>query len=203
MKSKESNDLRMRIMESAKQEFTEKGFKESSLRRIVFRAGCSTGAVYTQFGSKSKLFDAIVYDVFHGIKEMIFAGTDQVMHRDDGEDIFEQSFDYYLEFLDFAYEHYDQIFLLVNRSEGTIYANLLEEMVQYDYKESIQYVKIHRPEKYDELLSLEYEYKTYARFTIQAMLMPFIDEMTYERAKSYYEKIFSIFLQGWKSLGIF
>ena len=58
------------ILSAAKAEFSEKGFKSTSLRNIVKIAGVTTGAFYGYFKSKEELFDALTgeqYDVFMGI----------------------------------------------------------------------------------------------------------------------------------------
>ncbi len=48
------------ILSCAKKEFLEKGYKDASLRVIAQEAGTSTGSIYTRFGDKEGLFEAIV-----------------------------------------------------------------------------------------------------------------------------------------------
>ena len=49
-----------KILEAAKREFLEKGFKSASLRSIVKTAGVTTGAFYGYYASKEDLFEALV-----------------------------------------------------------------------------------------------------------------------------------------------
>ena len=49
-----------KLIECAKAEFLEKGFKDASLRTIAKNAGTSTNSIYVRFGDKAGLFDAIV-----------------------------------------------------------------------------------------------------------------------------------------------
>ena len=48
------------IIQAAKREFYEYGYKSSSLRRIVKDAGVTTGAFYGYFKNKEELFDYVV-----------------------------------------------------------------------------------------------------------------------------------------------
>ena len=45
-----------RIMESAKEEFLQKGFLDASLQEICKKAGVTTGALYKRFKGKEELF---------------------------------------------------------------------------------------------------------------------------------------------------
>lgn len=49
-----------KLIECAKAEFLEKGFKDASLRTIAKNAHTSTNSIYVRFGDKAGLFDALV-----------------------------------------------------------------------------------------------------------------------------------------------
>ena len=49
-----------RILACAKKEFLQMGFAEASLRVIASEAQTTTGSIYTRFGDKQGLFEAIV-----------------------------------------------------------------------------------------------------------------------------------------------
>lgn len=48
------------ILSCAMTEFLEKGYTDASLRDIAAKAGTTTGSIYTRFGDKEGLFEAIV-----------------------------------------------------------------------------------------------------------------------------------------------
>ena len=56
MSYEDKNTLEL-ILNAAKEEFLEKGFKSASLRNIVKKAGVTTGAFYGYFTSKSEIFN--------------------------------------------------------------------------------------------------------------------------------------------------
>ena len=59
-----------RVLECAKKEFLEKGFKDASLRMIAREASTSTGSIYTRFKDKDGLFKTIVQPVMDMITEI-------------------------------------------------------------------------------------------------------------------------------------
>lgn len=65
------DELKEQIVEAARQEFLEKGFKNASMRSIAQRSGLSVGNLYRYFKNKDDLSDFIVSGVFGEINELI------------------------------------------------------------------------------------------------------------------------------------
>lgn len=55
------------LIESAKAEFLKYGFRNANLRRISADSGVSTNSIYTRFGDKAGLFDAVVKPAADGL----------------------------------------------------------------------------------------------------------------------------------------
>ena len=55
------------ILSCAMTEFLERGYTDASLRDIAAKAGTTTGSIYTRFGDKEGLFEAIVGTRFSGM----------------------------------------------------------------------------------------------------------------------------------------
>lgn len=133
--TKESMTTLENIHKSAKEEFLEKGFKGASLRNIVKTAGMTTGAFYGYYGSKEELFSALVgsqYDTIMG--EYIKAQTD-FRQLDPSEqnkhmgDISGQCMEWMVEYV---YDNFDAVKLIICSSEGTRYCNMIHEMVEIE-----------------------------------------------------------------------
>ena len=60
--SESAAETKAKILESAKNEFLDKGFVNASLRTIASNAGLTTGAMYRHFKDKDALFCALVDD---------------------------------------------------------------------------------------------------------------------------------------------
>ena len=55
-----NDELAERILEAAKSEFLEKGYRQASVRSIAASVGVTTGALYRYYANKEALFDALV-----------------------------------------------------------------------------------------------------------------------------------------------
>ena len=60
MASRDPEDKRRRLIEAGLAEFAAHGIAGARIDRIAKAAGCSAGLVYTYFGGKEDLFDAVV-----------------------------------------------------------------------------------------------------------------------------------------------
>ena len=129
------------VLACAKAEFLEKGYQDASLRVIAQKAGTSTGSIYTRFGDKEGLFEAIVQPVVAGIMAL-FCEIQETFHNFDGEtqkqQVNEYSFSGMQRGLDYMYAHFDEFRLLLDASHGTRFQNFVDELtrieVEYTYK---------------------------------------------------------------------
>ena len=64
---------RARLIEAAREAFTEKGFASATLRDIARRAHVSTGAVFTHFSSKEELLAEVQFGAFRKIERAMHA----------------------------------------------------------------------------------------------------------------------------------
>lgn len=68
---KEDKETRQTLLACAREEFVEKGFKETSLRNICKKAGVTTGALYFFFEDKEDLFSEVVQGTVSQLTETI------------------------------------------------------------------------------------------------------------------------------------
>lgn len=73
------------LLDNAKKEFLEYGFHDASLRRISAVSGVSTNSIYTRFGDKAGLFEAIVKDAADGLMNIYLEGIGKVADAPDME----------------------------------------------------------------------------------------------------------------------
>jgi len=131
-----------RILECAKKEFLENGFKDASLRVIAEKAGTSTGSIYTRFKDKEGLFAALVIPVIEELKEW-FYNTQEVFVKFDQQDqslqVDEYSANSVEEMVDFIYDHFDIFKLLIEGAYGTVFAEFIESLVKMEVDYTIRF----------------------------------------------------------------
>lgn len=138
------SETRNHILETAKQEFLEKGFQASSLRNIVKRAGVTTGAFYGYYKSKEELFDDLVREAAEGLFEWY-----EKLHRDYmGKSTEEQKgnmrsiTDQYIPaMITYIYRHFDAFKLILCCGAGTKYENFMDRLVAVEEDSSKEFVK--------------------------------------------------------------
>ena len=133
------------VLECAKKEFLEKGYKDASLRTIAQEAGTSTSSIYTRFGDKEGLFSAIVAPVVTEMRNM-FLEIQENFHHLDG-DIQRTEMGQYtsrqqMELLDYIYDHFDEFRLLLSGAEGTQFACFLDELVDIEVNYTYKYMEV-------------------------------------------------------------
>ncbi|MBS4539364.1 TetR/AcrR family transcriptional regulator [Clostridium sp. D2Q-11] len=69
--------VRLSLLKKAEKEFLEKGFKNSSLRKIVKSAGTTIGNFYNYFENKETLFEELVEEEYNNFLELIEKHNDE------------------------------------------------------------------------------------------------------------------------------
>lgn len=94
---------RERILAAARQAFSERGYAATSLDRVTSAAGCTKGLVHHYFGSKRRLWDAVIDQYAEGARARPGAGNcadglDAVMQHVEGSFRFFRRYPDYLRF---------------------------------------------------------------------------------------------------------
>ncbi|MCR5763264.1 MAG: TetR/AcrR family transcriptional regulator [Treponema sp.] len=140
-------ETKEKLMKSAKAEFMEKGYMSASLRTICKKAGVTTGALYFFFKDKEDLFASLVQEPLDKMMKII---TDH--YESETDHIFEHIKDSDSENIEFAddfvasskaikllYSYYDEMILLIAKSQGSRFENSMDKFVSITEK---HYTKI-------------------------------------------------------------
>ena len=133
------------VLECAKKEFLEKGYKDASLRTIAQEAGTSTSSIYTRFGDKEGLFRAIVEPVAEEMKRMFLEIQENFHQLDDNvqqSEMGQYTSLHQMELLDYIYDHFDEFRLLLDGAEGTQFACFLDELVDIEVDYTYKYMEV-------------------------------------------------------------
>ena len=123
------------ILQAAKTEFLEKGFRGASLRNIVKIANVTTGAFYGYYKSKEDLFDALVGKQADYVMSVFAkAQTDFAMLPPDEQKkhMSEISGECMKDILEYTYKNPKEFKLILSCSEGTKYESFVHDMVEVE-----------------------------------------------------------------------
>ena len=115
-----------RLIESAREEFMEKGFLRADLKTICDKAGVTTGAVYKRYKGKEELFCAVVKDSTEIIDGFVDIRSNvDLSNKTDAEiiDTWTMIEEYTLPIFKMLWKIRDDFVLLLDKSAGTSYEN--------------------------------------------------------------------------------
>jgi AcrR family transcriptional regulator len=65
------DDIRQKILISAKELFIEQGYKKTTIRQIVDKSGVLIGSIYYFFKNKEEIFQSLVLSIFDACDELV------------------------------------------------------------------------------------------------------------------------------------
>ena len=187
-----------RLIEVAKKEFLENGFEGASIRTIAREAQTSPRAVYTRFENKEELFSAVIEPVYSDFIKMF--KNDKIIYweRARQKDFSTNPENFYLRYLDYAYQHKEQFFLILKQSKGTRFENFTQYLCQIDLTELnkqlpelLEDFKKYQKDKSTKLFLSTITYSFY-----DALFAPLVHGVELEIAKTYITKLSRFYNDG-------
>lgn len=199
----EAENTLSRILNSAKQEFMEKGFLNASLRNIVKNAGVTTGAFYRYYDSKEALFAALVGEQAEYVLAL-FNNTVDDFEKLPGEEQTEQMLDTsnfcLTVLLDYVYDHYDAFKLLITSAEGTVYADFIHQLAVREVDSTFKYMQTMEKMGYE----LEPINKNLIHIIASGLFTGIFESVTHdmprEEAREYLTQLHRFYTAGWEEL---
>ncbi|WP_273327258.1 TetR/AcrR family transcriptional regulator [Vallitalea guaymasensis] len=130
--SVQDTSLNPKITESAIKEFLEYGYLNASVKRICENAGVTTGALYKRYKGKEDLFDSIIepiYDKLEKLSDNRISNTLKILESKELEKFWSNPIETYKYQINYLYDHYEGMRLLLCSSEGTKHSGFLHGFV--------------------------------------------------------------------------
>lgn len=126
------DDVKENIIKAALNEFSEKGYCDSSMRVIAHNAGIVMGNIYRYFENKEALFNSTVGPVYDQISKMV-AKAQKEIEAVQGPWSDEQAMkmvkSIYNKILETFSGHGKEILILLDKSAGSVYENTKTELI--------------------------------------------------------------------------
>lgn len=198
----EDKETRKKLLDSAKQEFLDKGYMKASLRTICKNAGVTTGALYFFFQDKEDLLRQLVEVPLQRLASLIQSHLSDELNMDtafvslgdDSEDIQAAR-----EIVHFMYQHSDIFQILLTKSQGSVYEDIVSRFADwgeqhYNVLAEITAAKlgVSKPD--------HYMIHWMAHMQVDAFIHLFTHEPDEEKAVSHMEEIVVYLVSGWNGL---
>ncbi len=134
---KQDKETKVKLLQSAKEEFIEKGYMKASLRNICKNAGVTTGALYFFFQDKEDLFEALTKETVEGIyqlmqghfqEESALVGSGMVPTPESEKH--EDDFEIARALIHQMYLHREMVLLVLTKAQGTKYENIADLFIE-------------------------------------------------------------------------
>lgn len=196
-------NTREKILEAGKQEFLSKGFLAASLRNIVKAAGVTTGAFYGYFSSKEALFAALVEPHAAAVMGRFMEAQSEFADLPEDqqpEHVGLESSDCVLWMVDYIYQHFDVVKLLICHAQGTAYEHFVHNMVEIEVEATYRYLDVLRrlgspiPELDPQLGHI------IASGLFNGIFEIVVHDMPYDRARRNVQQLQAFYLAGWQKM---
>lgn len=125
-------DIKEKMMNSARQEFLDHGYAESSLRIIAEKAGLTKGAVYSYFKNKDALFCVLTAPAVGFIESEFQCDKDYYasITKNDSSDAFASNIQGFRKYVHAVLDNYNSFKLLLFCAAGSSLQNYKERIIQ-------------------------------------------------------------------------
>ncbi|MBQ7724004.1 MAG: TetR/AcrR family transcriptional regulator [Lachnospiraceae bacterium] len=191
-----------KIIDAAFKEFLEYGFRDASMRRIASASGMSAAGLYKHFPGKEDMFAALVDPV---IKEFMslyleiendYSGE---LAEDNVEEIWIEHHEI-LRAMEFIYDHYNEVKLIICRSQGTRYENFTHEVAELEEKATLKYVNGLKKKGIEIGKVNKKEFHLLVTTYIEAVVQAVIHDFSRKEAIHYAKTLEKFYLPAWKAL---
>ena len=198
----EDKETRKKLLDSAKQEFLDKGYMKASLRTICKNVGVTTGALYFFFQDKEDLLRQLVEVPLQRLASLIQSHLSDELNMDtafvslwdDSEDIQAAR-----EIVHFMYQHSDIFQILLTKSQGSVYEDIVSRFADWGEQHynvlaemSAAKLGVSKPD--------HYMIHWMAHMQVDAFIHLFTHEPDEEKAVSHMEEIVVYLVSGWNGL---
>ncbi len=191
-----------KIIDAAFKEFLEYGFQDASMRRIAAASGMSASGLYKHFPGKEEMFAALIDPVieeFMSLYRDIESDYTDELKEESVEGIWIRQHEI-LRAMEFIYDHYNEVKLIICRSQGTRYENFTHEVAELEEKATLRYVNTLKKKgiKVNEVDKKEFHLLVTAY--IEAIVQAVIHDFPRKEAIHYAETLEKFYLPAWKAL---
>lgn len=200
---KNDKETKEKLLVSAKAEFLEKGYMQASLRNICKNAGVTTGALYFFFKDKEDVFASLVEEPLLGLHKMMkehywdemqLAERGGIQLHDMTDDLAAAK-----AIIHYMYQHYDAFRLLLRKSQGSRFENVIDEFVTITEKHYRILTDAFSKQTGSEPIE-DYMLHWISHMCIDAFVHMLTHEVSEEEALQCMERIVQYMIAGWMGM---
>lgn len=202
---KDKTNSHKKIVEVALQEFLEKGYEKVSMKDIADKVGMTSAGLYRHFDNKEDMFKALVQPAVEAIENWRnnhVVESKRQMSSNDTEDMWgiDGNNNDARMILDVMYQNPDLFYLLLFKSQGTIYENYLHDFIDLTTDTMMSFLKECKKNGYHpQEISRNEMHMLISAYT-SALIQPIEHGYTKKEAEEYFQTVLEFFTPGWRKV---
>ncbi len=184
--------LDQKIIESAKKQFLEKGFLQTSLKDICKDAGVTTGAVYKRYNGKEDLFAEVVkpaIKIFENLDNETLNTYIQSEANNSLIESFDNTIDRTKHWIKELFKEKTALKILLCKSDGTVYSDFIQTLIENNAKDSYKFMKDLERKKICTVKMTKKEYHAIVTGYWTSVFEIFIHNFSLKEAMTFSEKL--------------
>lgn len=195
---KDKSETNAKIIASMREEFLTYGFEKASLNRISREVGITTAGLYKHFKSKEAMFGYLVERTLNDLKALQRAEYEDMESDAVGSDPFSEE---WMETLvDFIYDHYEGVKLLICCSTGSCYESFEEDLIHEEEESNKQYGELLRKVGYKVKKLTDIEWHILSTEYIHLVFEIVRHDMERNEALKHMKFVKMLLYPGWKEI---
>lgn len=195
---KDKSATNAKILACMREEFLTHGYEKSSLNRIAKKVGITTAGLYKHFNGKEDMFGYLVKDTLEDLAELQNASLNDIQSDAHGIDPF--SDEWVMQLVDFIYDHFEGMKLLICCSAGSCYESFEEDLVHAEEKSNKQYAALLKNAGYAVRPLSDMQWHLLSTEYIHLLFEMVRHDLTKEEAVEHMEFVKSLLYPGWKGI---
>ena len=195
---KDKSATNAKILTCMREEFLTYGYEKASLNRIAKKVGITTAGLYKHFNGKEDMFGFLVKDTLDDLEHLQKTGLDD-MHSDaSGIDPF--SDEWIKQLVDFAYDHFEGVKLLICCSAGSRYESFEEDLIYAEEESNKQYAQLLKDSGHNVKSLTDMEWHLLATEYVHLLFEMIRHDLSKEDAMKHMEFVKFLLYPGWKEI---
>ena len=180
-----------------KEEFLTWGYEKASLNRVSAKVGITTAGLYKHFKNKADMFHFLVKDTLGDFRSVVSSGMQEMETETDYNPF---ASDWAMFWVDFIFEHYEGVKLLICCSKGSAYENFEEKLIEAEAEADKEYASILRSSGKMKNEISDMQWHILATAYVHLIFEIVRHDMTREEAVDHMRFVGNLLYPGWKQI---
>ena len=185
------------IARCLEEEFLAHGYEKASLNRVSAKVGITTAALYKHFKNKQDMFHYLVADTLDAFHDLANGGLDQ-LNADSAYNPFAD--DWAVTWIDFIYEHFRGMKLLICCSKGSDLESFEEDVIQMEAKSNRAYAEALRASGRLTRVLPDMQWHMLATAYVRLLFETVRHDMTRDEALTHARFVSELLYPGWEKI---